>query len=96
MIPWQEREDYNDDFDAILGDPFEEDFYQLGKQRVFYGKSPNIDCNRAQGQELLHQDYFCMFPTYTAAYIQRWFCMSHDLFLKIRDAVESQDSFFVL
>ncbi|GAA0172314.1 hypothetical protein LIER_26163 [Lithospermum erythrorhizon] len=54
-----------------------------------------IDRNTIGGHNLLFQDYFADSPTYGPRVFQRRFRMRRDLFIRIKDAIEANDSYFV-
>lgn len=60
------------------------------------GRSPNIERNFALGHLLLFEDYFRERPTYNEKHFIRRFRMTKDMFLMIKNDLESHDEYFTL
>ena len=75
------------------------DFIEINNESVHGGsrpgRSPNINRNSLEGHERIIKDYFADQPIYDEKLFRRRFRMRRALFLKIVNAVEGHDPYFV-
>lgn len=57
-------------------------------------RMPNIDQNREEAAQRLHDDYFFSNPTYPDHTFLRRFCVSKTVFLKVCERLASRYNFF--
>src|SRR6184192_4095838 len=100
--------DENDILAKLLADDDEEEFQQLTIQTLLctipaipanrQGSMPGhmyINRGRQAGHDRLYQDYFAENPTYPPKIFRRRYRMYRPLFLRVVEAIQSHDNYFV-
>lgn len=59
------------------------------------GRRPNVERECVLGHERIFRDYFAADPVYNELQFRRRFRMSRQLFLRLVDAVQDHDAYFI-